>query len=227
MMLKIPDILDKGGVAKIRAILDNASWVDGNVTSGVQSGMVKNNLQLPELGDAAQAAGKLVLEALGRSPLFMAAALPDKLYPPLFNRYEGGGQFGDHIDNAIRIRKGSDYRVRSDLSATLFLAEPDSYEGGGLVVEGMAEEPGVKLPAGHLLLYPATTVHRVLPVAGGARVASFFWIQSMVRDLGQRSLLFDLDKSVQNLVAKNGNDDVDVVRLTGLYHNLLRRWADV
>mgnify|MGYP000225739252 CR=1 FL=1 len=227
MMLKIPDILDKAGVAKIRAILDGAQWVDGNVTSGVQSGMVKNNLQLPELGDAAQAAGKLVLEALGRSPIFMAAALPDKLYPPLFNRYEGGGQFGDHIDNAIRIRKGSDYRVRSDLSATLFLAEPDSYEGGGLVVAGMAEEPGVKLPAGHLLLYPATTVHRVLPVTGGARVASFFWIQSMVRDLGQRSLLFDLDKSVQNLVAKNGNDDADVVRLTGLYHNLLRRWADV
>lgn len=226
-MLKIPDILDKAGVAKIRAILDGAQWVDGNVTSGVQSGMVKNNLQLPELGDAAQAAGKLVLEALGRSPLFMAAALPDKLYPPLFNRYEGGGQFGDHIDNAIRIRKGSDYRVRSDLSATLFLADPDSYEGGGLVVEGMAEGSGVKLPAGHLLLYPATTVHRVLPVTGGARVASFFWIQSMVRDLGQRSLLFDLDKSVQNLVAKNGNDDVDVVRLTGLYHNLLRRWADV
>ena len=227
MMLKIPDILDKAGVAKIRAILDNAPWVDGNVTSGVQSGMVKNNLQLPELGDAAQAAGKLVLEALGRSPMFMAAALPDKLYPPLFNRYQGGGQFGDHIDNAIRIRKGSDYRVRSDLSATLFLAEPDSYEGGGLVVEGMAGEPGVKLPAGHLILYPATTVHRVLPVTGGARVASFFWIQSMVRDLGQRSLLFDLDKSVQNLVAKIGNDDVDVVRLTGLYHNLLRRWADV
>lgn len=227
MMLKIPDILDKAGVAKIRAILDGAQWVDGNVTSGVQSGMVKNNLQLPELGDAAQAAGKLVLEALGRSPLFMAAALPDKLYPPLFNRYEGGGQFGDHIDNAIRIRKGSDYRVRSDLSATLFLADPDSYEGGGLVVEGMADEPGVKLPAGHLILYPATTVHRVLPVTRGARVASFFWIQSMVRDLGQRSLLFDLDKSVQNLVAKNGNDDADVVRLTGLYHNLLRRWADV
>ncbi len=227
MMLKIPDILDKDGVAKIRAILDGAQWVDGNVTSGVQSGMVKNNLQLPELGDAAQAAGKLVLEALGRSPLFMAAALPDKLYPPLFNRYEGGGEFGDHIDNAIRIRKGSDYRVRSDLSATLFLAEPDSYEGGGLVVEGMAEEPGVKLPAGHLLLYPATTIHRVLPVTRGARVASFFWIQSMVRDLGQRSLLFDLDKSVQNLVGKNGNDDADVVRLTGLYHNLLRRWADV
>lgn len=227
MMLKIPDILDSDGVTKIRAILDGAQWVDGNVTSGVQSGMVKDNLQLPELGDAAQAAGKLVLEGLGRSPIFMAAALPDKLYPPLFNRYEGGGQFGDHIDNAIRIRKGSDYRVRSDLSATLFLAEPDSYEGGGLVVEGMAEEPGVKLPAGHLLLYPATTVHRVLPVTGGARVASFFWIQSMVRDLGQRSLLFDLDKSVQNLVAKNGNDDADVVRLTGLYHNLLRRWADV
>lgn len=227
MMLKIPDVLDGEGVARVRAILDKAEWVDGNVTSGVQSGIVKDNLQLPEMGEAAQAAGKLVLEALGRSPLFMAAALPHKLYPPLFNRYEGGGHFGDHIDNAIRIRRGSDYRVRSDLSATLFLADPDSYDGGGLVVEGMVGEPGVKLPAGHLILYPATTVHRVLPVTRGARIASFFWIQSMVRDLGERSLLLDLDRTVQNMVAKIGNDDADVVRLTGLYHNLLRRWADV
>lgn len=226
MILAIPDVLDAAGVAEIRAILDAADWIDGNETSGPQSALAKRNLQLPEMGDAARRAGNLVMDALGRSPTFIAAALPLKVFPPLFNRYEGGGAFGDHIDNAIRLRRGTDFRVRSDLSATLFLTDPDSYEGGGLVIEGYREAPGIKLPAGHLILYPATTVHRVEPVTGGARVASFFWIQSMVRDTGERDLLFDLDKVVQSLAAEKGNGDGDVIRLTGLYHNLLRRWAD-
>ena len=226
MILAIPDVLDADGVARIRAILDAADWIDGNETSGAQSALAKRNLQLPEMGAAAQQAGNLVLDALGQTALFIAAALPLKVFPPLFNRYEGGGTFGDHIDNAIRFRRGSDFRLRSDLSATLFLSDPDSYDGGGLVIEGFTEAPGIKLPAGHMILYPATTVHRVEPVTRGARVASFFWIQSMVRDTGERDLLFDLDKVVQSLAGQKGQGDADVIRLTGLYHNLLRRWAD-
>ena len=172
-------------------------WIDGNETSGPQASLVKRNQQLPEFGEAAAEAGRFVLDALGRSPLFIAAALPLKIYPPYFNRYTGGENFGDHIDNAIRMRRGTDFRMRSDLSATLFLADPASYEGGGLVVEGFSEAPGLKLPAGQLVLYPSTTVHRVEPVTSGARVASFMWIQSMVRDQGQRNLLVDLDMGVQ------------------------------
>lgn len=226
MIRIIPDVLDAEGVARLRALLDAAEWIDGNETSGPQAALAKRNQQLPEFGEAASEAGRMVLDALGRSPLFIAAALPLKIYPPYFNRYAGGESFGDHIDNAIRMRRGSDFRLRSDLSATLFLADPDSYEGGGLVVEGMAEAPGIKLPAGHLLLYPATTVHRVEPVTAGTRVASFFWVQSMVRDQGQRNLLFDLDMGVQGAAAAMGQGDPAVVRLTGVYHNLLRRWAD-
>lgn len=226
MIRIIPDVLNAEGAARLRALLDAAEWIDGNETSGPQAALAKRNQQLPEFGEAASEAGRMVLDALGRSPLFIAAALPLKIYPPYFNRYAGGESFGDHIDNAIRMRRGSDFRLRSDLSATLFLADPDSYEGGGLVVEGMAEAPGIKLPAGHLLLYPATTVHRVEPVTAGTRVASFFWVQSMVRDQGQRNLLFDLDMGVQGAAAAMGQGDPAVVRLTGVYHNLLRRWAD-
>lgn len=226
MIRIIPDVLDAEGVAKVRAILDAAAWIDGNETSGPQAALAKRNEQLPEFSDAATEAGRIVLDALGRTPLFIAASLPLKIYPPYFNRYAGGGAFGDHIDNAIRQRRGSDFRLRSDLSATLFLSEPDSYEGGGLIVEGMAEAPGIKLPAGHMLLYPATTVHRVAPVTAGTRVASFFWIQSMVRDQGQRNLLFDLDMGVQGAAMGLGQGDPAVVRLTGVYHNLLRQWAD-
>ena len=226
MIRIVPDVLDAAGVAKVRAILDAASWIDGNETSGPQAALAKRNEQLPEFSDAAAEAGRIVLDALGRTPLFIAAALPLKIYPPYFNRYSGGGQFGDHIDNAVRQRRGSDFRLRSDLSATLFLCEPDSYEGGGLIVEGMAEAPGIKLPAGHMVLYPATTVHRVEPVTAGTRVASFFWVQSMVRDQGQRNLLFDLDMGVQGAAMGLGQGDPAVVRLTGVYHNLLRRWAD-
>jgi len=159
--------------------------------------------------------------------LFVAAALPLKVYPPLFNRYAGGDTFGAHVDSAIRIRRGSDFRVRSDLSATLFLSDPESYDGGELVIEDQFGEQRVKLPAGHMVLYPASSVHRVEPVTRGARVASFFWIQSMIRDDGARRILFELDQAVQDVAARLGQDDPAVVRLTGTYHNLLRKWADV
>lgn len=227
MMLAVPDLLDQEGLARVRAIVDGGEWVDGNVTSGHQSALAKRNMQLAEDSAAAREAGRLVLDALGRSPLFIAAALPLKIFPPLFNRYRGGENFGTHVDNAVRIHRGSEFRVRSDLSATLFLAEPDSYEGGELVVEDSAAGVhATKLPAGHLLLYPASSLHRVEPVTAGARVASFFWIQSMVRDDGARTLLFDLDQSIQAIAAERGHGDAEVVRLTGVYHNLLRRWAD-
>jgi PKHD-type hydroxylase len=226
MMLAIPDLLDKDGVARIRAIIDSAEWQDGNATSGHQAALAKRNQQLPEESAAAKESGRLVLEALGRSPLFIAAALPLKIFPPLFNRYQGGEAFGTHIDNAVRIHRASEFRVRTDLSATLFLEEPDSYRGGELVVEDNLGAQAVKLPAGHLLLYPASSLHRVEPVTEGARVASFFWVQSMVRDDGARTILFDLDRSIQAIASERGQDDPEVIRLTGIYHNLLRRWAD-
>lgn len=226
MMLPIPDVLDKAGVARVRAIVDAGAWEDGNATSGHQSALAKRNEQLPEESEAGKQAGRLVLDALGRSPLFIAAALPLKIFPPLFNRYQGGEAFGTHIDNAIRIHRAGEFRVRTDLSATLFLEDPDAYEGGELVVEDNLGANAVKLPAGHLLLYPASSLHRVEPVTRGARVASFFWIQSMIRDDGQRTILFDLDQAVQALAADRGHDDQEVIRLTGVYHNLLRRWAD-
>lgn len=225
MLLVIPDLLSMDGVARLRAIIDAGEWVDGNVTSGPQAALAKRNAQLAAGSRAAQEGGAMVLDALGRSPLFMAAALPAKVFPPLFNRYAGGQNFGAHIDNAIRL-KGHDFRLRSDLSATLFLADPDSYDGGELVVEDRFGEQRVKLPAGHMVLYPASSVHRVEPVTRGARVASFFWIQSMVRDEAARRMLFDLDQSVQRLNGQLGGGDRSVIELTGLYHNLLRRWAD-
>jgi PKHD-type hydroxylase len=226
MMLAIPDMLDAAAVARVRAIVDAGDWADGNATSGHQSALAKHNMQLPEDGAAARKAGRLVLEALGRSPLFIAAALPLKIFPPLFNRYSGGERFGTHVDNAVRIHRASEFRVRSDLSATLFLEDPEAYDGGELVVEDNLGVHAVKLPAGHLILYPASSLHRVEPVTRGARVASFFWIQSMVRDDGARTILFDLDRSIQAIAATRGQDDPEIIRLTGVYHNLLRRWAD-
>jgi len=226
MMLAIPDLLDTEGVTRVRAIVDAGEWIDGNATSGHQSALAKRNRQIAENSPAAKEAGGIVLDALGRSPLFIAAALPLKIFPPLFNRYECGEGFGTHIDNAVRIHASSEFRVRSDLSATLFLEDPDAYEGGELVVEDNLGAHAVKLPAGHLLLYPASSLHRVEPVTKGARVASFFWLQSMVRDDSARTLLFDLDQSIQAVAADRGHDDREVIRLTGVYHNLLRRWAD-
>ena len=226
MMLAIPDLLDTAEVARVRAIVDAGDWRDGNATSGHQSALAKRNGQLPEDSAAAKDAGRLVLEALGRAPLFIAAALPLKIFPPLFNRYRDGEAFGTHVDNAVRIHRATEYRVRTDLSATLFLEDPDAYEGGALVVEDNLGAHAVKLPAGHLLLYPASSLHRVEPVTKGARVACFFWVQSMVRDDGARTLLFDLDRSIQAVAADRGQADPEVIRLTGIYHNLLRRWAD-
>jgi PKHD-type hydroxylase len=226
MLIAIPEVLGRDALAKVRNLLDAATWIDGNATSGAQSALAKRNEQLPEDSPAAREAGEIVLDALAASPLFVAAALPLKVFPPLFNRYEGGQDFGLHVDNAIRIRRGSDFRIRSDLSATLFLAEPETYEGGELVVEDLFGPQRVKLPAGHMVLYPASSLHRVEPVTCGRRVASFFWIQSMVRDDGERRILFDLDRAVQAVAGDRGQGDAAVVQLTGVYHNLLRRWAD-
>lgn len=226
MIIAIPDLVDRDALDRLRAILDEAEWVDGNVTAGHQSALAKRNRQLPEDGPAAREAGRIVLDALGRSALFIAAALPLKIFPPLFNQYSGGEHFGLHVDNAVRIHGPTDFRVRSDLSATLFLEDPEAYDGGELVVEDLFGVHSAKLPAGHLLLYPASSLHRVEPVTRGRRIASFFWIQSMVRDDSARTMLFDLDRSIQSLAAARGQDDPDIIRLTGLYHNLLRRWAD-
>lgn len=226
MLIAIPDVLDGAGVARLRGVIDAAEWVDGNATSGPQSALAKRNAQLPEGSPAAREAGGMVLDALARSPLFIAAALPLKVFPPLFNRYAGGDAFGLHVDNAIRIQRGSDFRIRSDLSATLFLSDPDSYDGGELVIEEQFGEQRVKLPAGHMVVYPASSLHRVTPVTRGTRVASFFWIQSMVRDDGARRILFELDQSVQDIAGRDGQDDPTTIRLTGVYHNLLRRWAE-
>jgi PKHD-type hydroxylase len=226
MLLQVPDVLTADQVASCRKTLEAAEWVDGRITAGHQSARAKNNLQLREDLDEAKQLGDSVLVALERSPLFMSAALPLKVFPPLFNRYQDGQSFGNHVDNAIRQVTGTPHRVRTDLSATLFLSNPDEYDGGELIVEDTYGVHSVKLPAGHLILYPASSVHHVRAVTRGARFASFFWIQSMVRDDGERSILFDLDVAIQRLM-----DDVpehrSVVELTSLYHNLLRRWADV
>lgn len=226
MLIAIPDLLDAAQVARIRGLIDVAEWVDGNVTSGPQSALAKRNEQLPETSAAAREAGAIILDALGRSPLFVAAALPLKVFPPLFNRYAGGQAFGTHVDNAIRIQRGSDFRIRSDLSMTVFLEDPQGYDGGELLIEGAFGAQSVKLPAGHAILYPSSSLHRVEPVTRGARVASFFWLQSMIRDDGARRILFEMDQAVQRLVGQLGNDDPSVIELTGVYHNLLRRWAD-
>ena len=226
MLIVIPEVLDGPAIAHVRRLIDDARWVDGNVTSGAQSALAKRNEQLPEESAAAREAGRIVLDALGASPLFVASALPLKVFPPLFNRYAGGQEFGAHVDNAIRIRRGGDFRIRSDLSATLFLEDPAAYDGGELVIEGQFGEQRVKPPAGHMVLYPASSVHRVNPVTRGVRTASFFWIQSMVRDDGARALLFELDQGVQAVAERQGQGDPTTVRLTGVYHNLLRRWAD-
>ena len=226
MLLTIADLLSKAQVAQCRAALDQAEWVDGNVTSGPQSALAKNNQQIPEGSPVAREVGDLIQDALGASPLFIAAALPLKVFPPLFNRYDSGQAFGTHVDNAIRHLRGTNFRIRSDLSATLFLSEPEEYDGGELTVEDTYGVQRVKLAAGDLVLYPSTSLHHVTPVTRGARVSSFFWIQSMVRDDGQRTMLFQMDAAIQQLVVELGNADARVISLTGVYHNLLRRWAD-
>jgi PKHD-type hydroxylase len=226
MLIAIPHVLTADQVHAARWRLDEAEWIDGRVTAGHQSTRVKRNRQLPESHPVAEEVGDVILTALQRHPLFVSAALPLRIFPPLFNRYEGGESFGSHVDNAIRQIGGTGHRIRTDLSATLFLSAPEEYDGGELLVEDKYGVHSVKLPAGHLVLYPSTSLHQVRPVTRGARISSFFWIQSMVRDDGERSVLFDLDTAIQRL-----NHDLpehpSAVQLTGVYHNLLRRWADL
>jgi PKHD-type hydroxylase len=226
MLLQIPNVLSADEVASGRQRLEAAAWIDGRVTAGHQSAMAKHNQQLPDDSPVARQLGDEILSALQRNPLFISAALPARVFPPLFNRYQGGHSFGNHVDNAIRHVPGTPHRIRTDLSATLFFVEPDEYDGGELVVEDTYGVHAVKLPAGHLVLYPSTSLHHVRPVTRGARLASFFWIQSMVRDDGERTLLFDLDSAIQ-IVGQGHPDHPAAVPLTGVYHNLLRRWAEV
>jgi PKHD-type hydroxylase len=225
MLLQIPDVLTAQQVAHARHRLDSANWVDGRVTAGHQSAQVKHNEQLSEDHPVAREIGDMIGAALTRNPLFLSAALPLRVFPPLFNRYQGGGSFGNHVDNAIRQAAGG-ARLRTDLSATLFLAEPSEYDGGELLVEDTYGVHSVKLPAGHLVLYPSTSLHNVQPVTRGARVASFFWIQSMVRDDGKRTLLFDLDNAIRRVAGEIPGSPAPV-QLTAVYHNLLRRWAEM
>src|SRR5580698_228055 len=223
MLITIPDVLTADELAEARAALDAAEWIDGKVTAGYQAQSVKENLQLPEGHPVAKKLGEMVLTALARSPLFMSAALPLKVFPPMFNRYTGGGHFGTHVDTAIRATASTGQRIRTDVSATLFLTPPDQYDGGELLVEDTYGVHQVKLPAGHMVLYPATSLH---PVTRGARVSSFFWIQSMIRTDGDRTLLYDLDTAIQRLAKESPGNPIGV-QLTGVYHNLLRRWAEM
>jgi PKHD-type hydroxylase len=226
MLLNIPAVLTSEELARCREIVMTAGWTDGRVTAGSQSERTKNNLQLPEDGAASREAGKIVLDALGRNALFFTAALPKRIYPPLFNCYTGAtNAFGNHVDNAMRMHVASGVRVRTDLAATLFLTGPDEYDGGELVIEDVFGVQSVKLAAGDMVLYPASSVHRVEPVTRGMRIASFLWLESMVRDAGQRTLLFDMDMAILELRRGSGDTDA-VVRLTGCYHNLLRMWGE-
>lgn len=229
MMICVPDVLSKHEVGEFRGIMNAADWEDGRSTAGAQSALVKKNEQLPPNGEVARALGQRIVQALTANPRFISAAVPLQIFPPLFNRYAAadGHYFGIHVDNAVRGDHLTGVRIRTDLSVTLFLAEPDEYDGGELVVEDNYGSHEVKLPAGDLVLYPSSSLHMVTPVTRGARVASFFWLQSMIRDAHARSLIYDLDVSIQALVERLGRDDPETVRLTGIYHNLIRYWAEV
>ncbi|BBL57050.1 Fe2+-dependent dioxygenase [Methylomonas koyamae] len=227
MLIEIPEVLNADELNQVRAILADAAWADGLITAGSQSAQVKNNWQLPEQSEQSAAARAVLLAALNRNALFLSAALPKRIFPPLFNRYEGKhNTFGNHIDNAVRHCPVTGQRVRTDLSATIFLADPDSYDGGELVIEDTYGQHAVKLAAGDMVLYPGSSLHRVEPVTRGARVASFFWLESMVRETERRRLLFEMDMAVLQL-RNTGGDSEPVVNLTGCYHNLLRMWAEV
>lgn len=226
MLIEIPGLLSAEEVEVAVATLLDQPWVDGKVTAGQRSAMAKNNRQLSEDAPVAIRLGEQILSRLSDNALFMSAALPKKIYPPLFNRYSGGEAFDWHIDNAIRGLKGVRERVRTDISATLFLADPASYDGGELVIRDTFGEHAVKLPAGHLLIYPGSSLHKINPVTRGERIASFFWIESLVREDSQRQLLLDMDVAIQRLTAQHA-DDHALLQLSGAYHNLLRRWSDV
>ncbi len=225
MLLHLPKVLNNDELTAIQTLMQQSPWTDGKVTAGTQSAQVKRNIQLPETCTEAEQARQIVLKALSRNALFFSAALPKKIYPPLFNQYKNGMDFGSHIDNAVRTHAISGVHVRTDISSTLFLADPDSYEGGELVIEDTYGQQSVKLPAGDMVLYPGTSLHHVRPVTSGARIACFFWTQSMIRDDAQRTLLFDMDAAIATLREQVG-DTAAVIRLTGNYHNLIRMWAD-
>lgn len=224
MLLRVPDVLTPEELARCRERLAAAPWGDGKVTAGHQSVKVKRNLQLPQDSAEARELGALVVGALERNALFVSAALPQFVFPPLFNRYETGMAFGAHVDNALRQIPGSPRRIRTDMSATLFVSAPEEYDGGELLVEDTFGPHSVKLPAGDLVLYPATSLHRVAPVTRGARVAAFFWIQSFVKEDSERTLLFNLDRAIVRL-GQTKADDSSIVQLTALYHNLVRKWG--
>ena len=226
MLLAIPDVLTPEQVVSARGLLDRAEWIDGKVTAGHQSARAKSNMQLPEGSPVAETLGDMILTALQRNSLFVSAALPLRVFPPLFNRYQGGHSFGNHVDNAIRQISGTGHRIRTDLSATLFLADPEEYGGGELVVEDTYGVHRVKLPAGDMVVYPASSLHSVTAITSGARIASFFWIQSMIRDDSRRTVLFDLDVAIQQL-SRDVPAHPSTVQLTGVYHNLLRQWAEM
>jgi len=225
MMVHIPGVLTPDQVARCRDVMEKAAWVDGKITAGHQSSKVKNNLQLPEDSPEGRELGQMVMSALSRNNLFMSAVLPRQVFPPLFNRYDSGMTFGSHVDNAIRAH-ASGLRIRTDVSSTLFISSPEDYDGGELVVEDTYGSHAVKLPAGDMIVYPATSLHHVTPITRGSRIASFFWTQSMIRDEAHRSLLFDLDMSIIRLTGDHP-EHPSVVELTSLYHNLLRQWAEL
>jgi len=226
MMVHIPQVLTAEQVARCRAVMERAEWVDGRVTAGHQSARVKHNLQLPENAPATIELGEMVVQALGRSALFVSAVLPRQIFPPLFNRYDAGMTFGAHVDNAIRSYLDTPLRIRTDVSSTLFISGPEDYDGGELMVEDSYGTHKVKLPAGDMIVYPGTSLHNVTPITRGSRIASFFWTQSLIRDDGRRALLFDLDMSIRRLAADHPGH-TSVVSLTATYHNLLRQWAEV
>jgi PKHD-type hydroxylase len=229
MLVCVPDVLSKADVAEFRRIMDATEWEDGRSTAGAASALVKRNEQLPPDSEVARQLGNRILTALTASPSFISAAIPLRIFPPLFNRYAAsdGHHFGLHVDNAVRGDRLTGLRIRTDLSVTLFLSEPDDYDGGELVIEDLYGSHEIKLPAGDLVVYPASSLHLVTPVTRGTRVASFFWLQSMIRDAHARSLIFDLDTAIQALVERLGRDDPETVKLTGIYHNLIRHWAEV
>lgn len=225
MLVHIPAVLTAAQLAECRAALAGAEWVDGRATAGPRAAKAKDNMQVPEGHPVSRKLGGLILKALEQNALFVTAALPHKVYPPLFNRYQGGQSYATHVDGAIRDVHGTPHRVRTDLSATLFLSAPDEYDGGELVIEDTYGAHKIKLPAGDMILYPGTSLHHVRPVGRGARLAAFFWVQSMVRDDGERTLLLDLDTAIQQL-GRALPDHAAVTQLLNVYHNLLRRWAD-
>ena len=227
MLICIPNVLTQEQIKFCREQLAQAEWVDGKVTTGAQSATVKANQQVEQNSPIAKQLGEMITRTLSNLPRFIAAALPSKIFPPLFNCYRDGGYFGIHTDNSIMTAPHSYLRLRTDLSATLFLCEPDTYSGGELTIETTYGAQEVKLNAGDMVLYPSTSLHQVKPVTQGERLCAFFWLQSMVRDEGERSLLYDLDQSIQTLAAVHGIGHAEVLRLSGIYHNLIRRWADI